>query len=198
MIYGVVTIRRPLGKNNGCTPLDGRAVLAALFPNIRRDETHMRQTANRRHRRAKFWAVSVLLGFILGCSAQAPYMRRWQPVEGVQRRWSGGTFKEAKLSDDEAAVYAEMGTPDVVRFFRAIDTRQKVYEWIYLEQEEVVWFVGRKRMEYVAVDTSDSPFTKETRETLQDKAVKGGVLGTLVGGVAAGVLLFGDSLGLKN
>jgi hypothetical protein len=53
-------------------------------------------------------------------------------------------------------------------------------------------------MEYVAVDTSDSPFTKETRETLQDKAVKGGVLGTLVGGVAAGVLLFGDSLGLKN
>lgn len=102
------------------------------------------------------------------------------------------------MSDDEAAAYAERGTPSAVRFFRAIDTRQKVYEWIYLEQSEVVWFVDRERVDYVAVDTSTSPLSKPTRETMEQKAVKGGIMGTLVGGVAAGFLLFGENLGLKD
>jgi hypothetical protein len=158
----------------------------------------MRQTSGGRQRRVKFCALIVLLSLGLGCSAQAPYMRRWQSVEGVQRRWTDGTFKEAKLSDDEAAVYAELGRPDVIRYFRAMETRQKVYEWIYLEQEEIVWFVDRKRVEYVAVDTSNSRFTKETRETIQNKALEGGAMGALVGGLAASALLFGGSLGLKD
>jgi hypothetical protein len=86
-------------------------------------------------------------------------MRRWQPVEGVQRRWTGGTFKEAKLSDDEAAVYAEMGTPDVVRFFRAIDTRQKVYEWIYLKQAEAdgIRRRGHQRFSFHQRNTRNAP-----------------------------------------
>jgi uncharacterized protein YaeQ len=125
-------------------------------------------------------------------------MRHWEPTPGLSNRWTGGTFKASKLSDDEAAVYAELGEPDAIRFFRALHTRQRVYEWIYEEQEQIVWFVDGKRVEYVAVDTNSSSLTKETRETVHHKLVSGGVLGTVIGGFATGILLLGDSLGLKN
>jgi hypothetical protein len=140
----------------------------------------------------------MLLSLLVGCTTQAAYMRRWEPVPAVSNRWSGGTLKEAKLSPDEAAVYSEFGTPDVIRFFRATQTRQRVYEWVYTEQEQVVWFVDGKRVDYVAVDTDSSALAKETRETVQRKLVTGGVLGAVVGGVAAGVLTLGSSLGLKD
>jgi hypothetical protein len=125
-------------------------------------------------------------------------MRRWEPVPAVNNRWTGGTLKENKLSSDEAAVYRELGNPDVIRFFRATETRQPVYEWIYTDQEQVVWFVDGQRVDYVAVDTSSSGLSKETRETMQRKFVAGGLVGGVVGGVAAGMLLLGDKLGLKD
>ena len=52
-------------------------------------------------------------------------------------------------------MYQELGTPDAIRFFRAIQTRQRVYEWIYTENSRW-WFVDRQRVEYVAVDTDTS------------------------------------------
>jgi hypothetical protein len=146
----------------------------------------------------KAYALGMLLSLLLGCTTQATYMRRWEPVPVVSNRWVGGTLKENKLSSDEAAVYQELGNPDTIRFFRAVETRQRVYAWIYTEQEQVVWFVDGQRIDYVAVDTNSSGMTKESRETLQHKVVTGGLLGGLVGGVAAGMLLLGSELGLKD
>ena len=128
---------------------------------------------------------------------QASYMRGWDMVEGKNQRWTGGTFKE-KLSPDEAAAYQELGTPDIIRFFRELHTRQHVYEWLYEDKDEVLWFVDGTRVEYVAVDPNISGLTKETRETVQRKVVTGGLLATVVGGVAAGFMLLGDSLGLTE
>jgi hypothetical protein len=142
--------------------------------------------------------LGILLSFLAGCGMQAPYMRRWEIVEGIPNRWSGGTIKANKLSTDETAVYEAWGSPEVIRFFRANDTRQRVYEWIYLEREQIVWFLNRQRVEYVTVDANPSGFTKETRETLRQKATTGGILGAAIGGVAAGMVLFGNSIGLRE
>jgi hypothetical protein len=116
-------------------------------------------------------------------------MRGWDPAEGIANRWTGGTFNEKKLSSDEAAVYQELGTPEAVRFFRTLQTRQRVYEWIYLQAEQNVWFVDGVRVDYVTVDADSSGLTKETRETLQDKLITGGILGGVIGGVAAGFII---------
>jgi hypothetical protein len=135
---------------------------------------------------------------LAGCTLQAPYMRDWSLAEQISNRWSGGTFDAKKLTSDEAAVYQELGTPEVVRFFRTVETRQRVYEWIYLKREQVVWFVEGARVDYVAVDANSSELTKETRETLQAKATAGGVVAAVVGGVAAGLLILGDKVGLRD
>jgi hypothetical protein len=125
-------------------------------------------------------------------------MRGWDPAEGIANRWTGGTFNEKKLSNDEAAVYKELGAPDAVRFFRTRQTRQRVYEWVYLQAEQNVWFVDGTRVDYVTVDADSAALTKESRETLQDKLITGGIVGGVVGGVAAGFLLLGPKLGLRD
>ena len=147
-----------------------------------------------RRRQNRVTALAVVLSMLLGCTLQAPYMHGWDPAEGINNRWAGGTFDEKKLSNDEAAVYKELGTPEAVRFFRTVETRQRVYEWVYLKGERNVWFLEGTRVDYVAVDADSSAFTKESREILQDKLITGGV----VGGVAAGFLVLGPKLGLKD
>ena len=154
-------------------------------------------TVNRR-RQSGVTALAVAVSMLLGCTLQAPYMHGWDPVEGINNRWTGGTFEEKKLSNDEAAVYKELGTPEAVRFFRTVQTRQRVYQWIYLESERHVWFVEGTQVDYVAVDADSSAFTKESREILKDKLITGGILGGVVGGVAAGFIVLGPKLGLKD
>ena len=143
-------------------------------------------------------ALAVVLTMLLGCTLQAPYMRGWDPAEGISNRWTGGRFDEKKLSSDEAAVYKELGTPEAVRMFRTLETRQRVYEWVYLKAERNVWFVDGTRVDYVTVDADSSAFTKESRETLQDKLTTGGILAGVVGGVAAGFIILGPKLGLQD
>jgi hypothetical protein len=53
-------------------------------------------------------------------------------------------------------------------------------------------------VDYVTVDANTSGLTKETRETLEQKAVAGGILGAAIGGIAAGMVLFGDTIGLRD
>src|SRR5215471_12004795 len=143
-------------------------------------------------------ALAVVLSMLLGCTLQAPYMRGWDPAESISNRWTGGTFDEKKLSSDEAAVYKELGTPEAVRMFRTLETRQRVYEWVYLKAERNVWFVDGVRVDYVTVDADSSALTKETRETLKDKLTTGGIVGGAVGAVTAGFLLLGPKLGLPK
>jgi hypothetical protein len=135
---------------------------------------------------------------LIGCTLQAPYMRGWDLTESISNRWKGGTFDTKKMSEDEASVYKELGTPEAVRYFREVQSRQRVYEWIYLKREQHVWFVEGKRVDYVAVDADISGYTKETRETLEDKATTGGLVAGAVGGVAAGFILLGNKLGLRD
>jgi hypothetical protein len=123
-------------------------------------------------------------------------MRGWDLAEGINNRWTGGTFDEKKLSQDEVAVYKELGAPEAVRFFRTLETRQRVYEWIYLKAERNEWFVEGVHVDYVTVDAGTSTFTKEDRDILQDKLTTGGIVAGAVGGFAAGVLLLGPKLGL--
>ena len=151
-----------------------------------------------RTRQSHVTVLTVVLSVLVGCTLQAPYMRGWDLSENINNRWVGGTFDEKKLSSDEAAAYKELGMPDAVRFFRALETRQRVYEWVYLAREQTVWFVEGKRVDYVAVDADPSAFTKETRQTLRDKLTTGGIVGAAVGGVAAGAVLFGNKLGLRD
>ena len=151
-----------------------------------------------RMRQSRVTALAIILSMLLGCTLQAPYMRGWDLAEGIDNRWTGGTFDEKKLSSDEAAVYKELGTPEAVRFFRAVQTRQRVYEWVYLKSERNIWFLDGTRVDYVAVDADNSEFTKESRETLQNKLTTGGVVAGAVGGVAAGFLLLGKKLGLRD
>ena len=151
-----------------------------------------------RRRQGSVTALAVVLSMLIGCTLQAPYMHGWDLTESIDNRWTGGAFDEKKLSNDEAAVYKELGTPEAVRFFRTAETRQRVYEWVYLKGERNVWFLEGTRVDYVAVDADTSAFTKESREVLQDKLITGGVVGGLVGGVAAGFLVLGPKLGLKD
>ena len=150
-----------------------------------------------RIRQSSVTVLTVIVSMLIGCTHQASYMRSWESDENIDNRWTGGTFNEKKLSSDEAAVYNELGTPEAVRFFRALETRQRAYEWIYVKRERTVWFVDGKRVDYVTVDADTSGLTKETRETLKDKLITGGAVGVAVGGVAAGLLLLGDKVGLK-
>lgn len=156
------------------------------------------EPAVNRRRQNSVTALVVVLSMLLGCTLQAPYMRAWDPAEGIANRWTGGTFDEKKLSNDEAVVYKELGTPEAVRMFRTLQTRQRAYEWVYMKAEQNVWFVDGSRVDYVTVDADSSAFTKESRETLQDKLTTGGIVGGVVGGVAAGFLLLGPKLGLPH
>lgn len=123
-------------------------------------------------------------------------MRRWESTSGLENRWAGGTLVASKLSEDEAAVFQQLGTPEIIRFFRENLTRQRVYEWVYVEKEQHIWFLEGQRVDYVTVDPVASSFTKSERETLQKKFTEGGILGAALGAIAAGTLIFGESIGL--
>jgi hypothetical protein len=106
--------------------------------------------------------------------------------------------RPTKLTHDEAAVLDELGTPDQIRFFRNASTREPVYEWIYKEPEQLVWFNAGQRVEYVAVDTSPAKLTAAERNTVRSKAVTGGFLAGAIGGLAAGFILLSEDIGLKD
>ena len=152
----------------------------------------------RTHRWRALVALGLVLGVLTGCSTQAAYMRGWQPLDHIPNRWQGGNLRPAKLSPDEAAVLEELGTPDEIRFFRNANTREAVYEWIYQEPEQLVWFNAGQRVEYVTVDTSTSKLTAAERDTVRSKAVTGGFMAGAIGGLAAGLLLLSEDIGLKD
>lgn len=140
----------------------------------------------------------LILSMLTGCVSQAAYMRGWELEEKFEQRWSGGQIVERRLSADEANVYRTMGAPQTIRFFRVNDTRQKVYEWIYTESGQTVWFVEGKRVDYVVADANTSQFTREQRDVAESKLTTGGILGAIIGGAAAGLLLYGDKIGLRD
>ena len=61
-----------------------------------------------------------------------------------------------------------------------------------------MWFLEGKRVDYVMVDANTSQFTREQRDTVESKLITGGILGAIIGGAAAGLLLYGDKIGLRD
>ena len=140
------------------------------------------------------WFWSKLCGFVMlaclmaGCGVQASYMKGWDPMEDITNRWTNGTIRTDKLSDDERGVFEEFGTPDAVRFFRAVETRNPVYEWIYMEPFRAVWFMDGVQVDYVMVDTNPSRRTTAGREALVRKLRTSGILAGTIGGIALGTI----------
>lgn len=151
----------------------------------------------RRGRLGVGFAMIILL-LVAGCTPQARYMRKWQVSERITNRWEDGTIRENRLSEDEAAVYEALGTPDVIRLYRQVPTRERVYAWIYEEPNRIIWFVEGQQREYVEVDRNTLPLSRASRQTLRQKAFAGGILAGTVGALATGFVLLGEDVGLKD
>lgn len=152
----------------------------------------------RKRRRVACGLAMIVLLLVAGCTPQARYMRKWQPAERISNRWAGGTIRAERLSADEAVVFEELGTPDVIRLYRQVPTRERVYAWIYEESNQVIWFVEGQQVEYVEVDKNSLPLSRMARQTLRQKALAGGILMGTVGSLATGFVLLGEDIGLKN
>ena len=137
---------------------------------------------------SRFFGFAVFMCMVAGCGVQAPYMKGWDPVEDIPNRWTNGTFKADKLSEDERTVFEEFGTPDTLRFFRTVETRESVYEWIYTEPFRAAWFVNGTRVDYVTVDTNLSRRTTASRETLAKRLRTGGLLAGAIAASAIGTV----------
>jgi len=84
----------------------------------------------------------------------------------VPNRWQVEEIATARLSDDQREVFERRGAPTYIRFFRAVETRQPVYAWIYANQDEpvdLVWFIDGQRVDAIAVDRDPSAFSSTTR-----------------------------------
>ena len=136
---------------------------------------------------------AALLCILAGCGVQAPYMKGWDPVEGIPNRWTNGTINAGRLSEDERALFEESGPPNALRYFRSAETREPVYEWIYTEPFRAVWFVSGARVDYVTVDANVSARTAASRQALATKFRTGGLLaGAIAGTALATVSFIGD------
>ena len=137
---------------------------------------------------SKLFSFAVLICLVAGCGVQAPYMKGWDPAADIRNRWTNGTINANRLSEDERGVFDEFGAPDALRFFRTVETREPVYEWIYTEPFRAVWFISDTRVDYVTVDTNLSRRTTASRETLVGKLTTGGLLAGTITGVAMGTI----------
>jgi hypothetical protein len=148
--------------------------------------------------RAAWGLAMMLLLLVAGCTPHASYMQKWQPVERIANRWSGGTIRADRLSEDEKAAFEALGTPDVIRFFRQVPTSERVYAWIYEASNQVIWFVDGQQVDYVEVDSNPLPLSWAERQTLQQKIFAGGILAGTIGALATGFILFSEDVGLKD
>ena len=137
----------------------------------------------------------VLTAFIVsiaGCSYRPAYLvekvnRPWyqritrQAKPAIQHRWQTERLKESRLSGDEKLIYQRFGRPDYIRFFRERQTRKKVYQWVYVDTQQLFLFVGHKQVAYTELDNDSSPLTFEGKRKLFRNLVVVGVIAGIVG-----------------
>jgi hypothetical protein len=100
----------------------------------------------------------------VGCSHKPGYLTGMRT--DIPQRWKVEQVTPGRLSPDQRSALEELGPPTYVRFFRQVETRAAVHAWIYGdtgENVEVIWFVGGKRVEDIAVDSNPSAFSSTTR-----------------------------------
>ena len=109
--------------------------------------------------------VGVLIALAaVGCTHKPAYLQGENT--DVPNRWKVEEVEPERLSEDQRASLDRRGPPTYVRFFREVETRNPVYAWIYADEGDavdLVWFVGGKRVEDIAVDSDPSAFTSTTR-----------------------------------
>lgn len=109
-----------------------------------------------------------------GCAFKPGYVRGEKT--DVPNRWKVEKIEPAGLSSDQRALLEQRGPPTYVRFFREVHTREPVYAWIYVGQDEAaepVWFAAGKRIENVAVDSDPSVFRPSTRRHVRTALLVG-------------------------
>lgn len=137
------------------------------------------------------------LTLLPACSYEAPYIAQektpptlWVRIFGSKEqsasRWDVATLAKDELSPDERVVFDRWGVPSVIVFFRSLEGRKPVYEWVYENPFHSAWFVERKQVNYVAVDPETSPLGYHTRKIGNRMIVVGGVVVAIVGIVVIG------------
>jgi hypothetical protein len=113
------------------------------------------------------WQATVAVVMVLavvGCTYKPGYLQG--KSTDVPNRWTVEKVVPTRLSADQRSVFERRGPPMYVRFFREVETRNRVYAWIYAgegEAVDIVWFVDGKRVESIAVDSDASAFSSTTR-----------------------------------
>jgi hypothetical protein len=113
------------------------------------------------------WQGPVAVVMVLamaGCTYKPGYLQG--KSTDVPNRWTVEKVVPARLSADQQGVLERRGPPMYVRFFREVETRNRVYAWIYAgegEAVDIVWFVDGKQVESIAVDSDASAFSSTTR-----------------------------------
>jgi hypothetical protein len=113
------------------------------------------------------WQGTVAVVMVLavaGCTYKPGYLQG--KSTDVPNRWTVEKVVPTRLSADQQSVLERRGPPVYVRFFREVETRNRVYAWIYAgegEAVDIVWFVDGKRVESIAVDSDPSAFSSTTR-----------------------------------
>ncbi len=117
------------------------------------------------------WGIIIGLLFLVfggGCSTKPGYLEEATVV--FENRWKVKEIDPSDLSEDEKQVYDTFGTPTYVRLFRTMDTREKVYEWVYDQPNaplQVFLFTEGKRVADAPLDPNPSVFRESTRRALR-------------------------------
>lgn len=147
--------------------------------------------------RPKTLCLLLSLALLPACSYEPAYIAReksppsfWTKIFGskeeTEDRWAVGSLANAELNADERGIFDRWGAPNVIIFFRSLQGRKPVYEWVYENPFRNAWFVERKRVDYVPVDPETSPFGYHTRKIGNRVFVIGGIVVAIVGIVAIG------------
>jgi len=132
-----------------------------------------------------YFLVITLLAPLFACYKPA-YLQKSQKTE-VAERWRVKDIDPTRLSAEEKIVFAAMGPPTFIRFFRKLSPeREGVYEWVYTDPVRLVYFADGKQLEYVVMDEDLSRLNYQERKarlyvTITTAVVAGlGLVGYLV------------------
>ncbi len=109
---------------------------------------------------------TALLTSTLACGYKPSYLAKSRSTE-ISERWKVEKIDPSRLSTDEASVYAQMGPPHYIRFFRQLDPdRYRVYEWVYSDPVRLITFIDGKKVQHPALDENSSPLNEYQKKVL--------------------------------
>jgi len=141
---------------------------------------------------SKAGLLLVFLLFLSACGYKPSYLAReknpppfWSNLFGRQEdtgaRWEVGSLANSELAPDERAVYEKWGAPEFILFFRSLEGRKPVYEWVYRNPFRSAFFMAGKQADSIPVDLETSPLGYRARKIGNRIIVVGGVVMAVVG-----------------